>query len=151
MSKISIKNTFLDYKKKIIKLLGKEALYSDQITKLCRKLFGRKYIGTYAQDTMPLNLNGYMIVNVDTKGKKGSHWVALVHESKHVYVYDSFGRKTKNLLPILAKKLKNKKLIEVDADHKPEQFGDTSICGQLAISFLATVDKYGIDKTIKIL
>ena len=151
MSRVSIKNTFLAYKKVLIKLLGTEALFSNQITKACRKLFGNKYIGTYAQDAMPLNLHGYMIINVDLTGKPGSHWVALVLEKHYCYVYDSFGRTTKRLLPVLAKKLKQKHIISLDADHKPEQFGDTKICGQLAMAFLLTVEKFGVEKVVKVI
>ena len=129
----NIKKTFLSYKKKIIKLLGKGALMDIKITKVCKKLFGNKYLGTYSQDKVPVNHLGYCIVNVDTSHMKGSHWVALVFTPHHCYVYDSFGRQAENLLPILMRKLNHKKIIEVDGDHKPEQFGDTSVCGQYSL------------------
>ena len=151
MSETSIKKSFLAYKKKIIKLLGKCGLMDIQITKTCKKLFGNKYLGTYSQDRVPMNLQGYCIANVDTTGMKGSHWVALVFQPNHCYVYDSFGRQGGNLLPILVKKLGDKKIIHIDSDENPEQFGNSEICGQLCISFLLTVEKYGIKKTVKVI
>jgi hypothetical protein len=150
MSHISIKNTFKKYKEKIICLMGKKSLYSDEITKMCRTLFGRKYIGTYAQDKIPLGLNGYMIVNTDISGKPGQHWIALVLNSHTCYIFDSFGRKAEHLVPILEKKLQRKHYVSIDADRKPEQYGNSEICGQLSIAFLLTVHKYGIEKTIKV-
>ena len=70
--------------------MGNKALTSYEITKVCRKLFGRKYLGTFAQDKMPLGLEGYAIINVDVTGQPGSHWVALILEKHYCYVYDSF-------------------------------------------------------------
>ena len=149
---ISIKNTFNQFKEAVIKSMGKKALTNNEITKVCKKLFKRKYIGTYAQDDMPLGLEGYMIVNVDVTGQPGSHWVALILDKHHCYVYDSFGRKTEDLLPILEKKLEDKHIIAIDADHKPEQFGLLSeICGQLCISWLLTCEKYTPVRVVKVI
>jgi hypothetical protein len=150
MSHISIKNAFKKYKKKIICLLGNKSLYANQITKTCRELFGRKYIGTFPQDKIPIGHVGYMIINTDLEGQKGEHWVALVIERHTCYIFDSFARKAEHLLPILEKKLIKKHYVSIDAERKPEQFGDSEICGQLCIAFLLTVDKYGIKKTIKV-
>lgn len=147
----SIKKTFLSYKKKILKLLGKDALMDIQLTKVGKKLFGHKYLGTFSQDKVPMNHLGYCIANVDTTGQAGSHWVSLVFTPHHCYIYDSFGRLSKNLLPILFEKLRHKKIIQVDSDPKPEQFGNTAICGQLALSFLLTVEKYGVEKAVFVL
>ena len=143
--------SFKDYKKKIIKLLGKKALLSDQLSKMGKKLFGKKYLGTYPQDKFPIGLDGYCIINTDVAGKQGEHWVALVFEPKKCFVYDSFGRLTQNLLPILEKRLVDRHIITIDADHKPEQFGNTEVCGQLSMSFLLCCDTYGVEKVIKVI
>ena len=101
---------FLKYKKKFIKLLGKKALDNFQLDKLGKELFGTKYLGTFPQDQLP-NRVGYMIVNVDTSKRintPSAHWVAIVQIPTNLYVYDSFGRLTKNVLKIISKNTTNR-------------------------------------------
>jgi len=95
---------FKNYKKKFIRQLGKGALYNFQLDALGKQLLGKKYLGTFAQDKLPTR-SGYLIVNVDTSKRI----------TKTLYVYDSYGRLTKNVL-----NLKTKKKI-VDSKHDPEQ------------------------------
>ena len=77
----------------------------------------------------------------------GSHWVAIYTTAKTFYIYDSFGRHTTNLLPILNHKLNTKKV-----KHHTElnKFGTTEICGQLCLAWLCVVKKYGIKKAMTI-
>ena len=107
---------FKRHKKTFIRQLGKGALG--------KEMLGKKYIGTFAQDEMP-NRSGYMIVNVDTSKKINTdkaHWVAIYQTPKTLYVYDSFGRLTQNVLKLISKKTKKK---IVDSKHDPEQYGFT--------------------------
>ena len=135
---------FKKYKKQIIKQLGRKALADDQLDKLGKQLLGKKYIGTFAQDELP-SRSGYMIVNVDTSKKintPDAHWVGIYSTPKTIFVYDSFGRLTKNVLKLISKTT-TKKI--VDSKHDPEQYGANSeLCGQLALSWLCVVHESGI-------
>ena len=72
-----------------------------------------------------------------------AHWVAIYQTPKTLYIYDSYGRLTKNVLKIISKTT-TKKI--VDSKHDPEQYGHTNICGHLAISWLCVVHDLGIRK-----
>jgi len=140
---------FKKYKKHFIKLLGKGALDNVQLDELGKKLFGKKYLGTFAQDELPTR-SGYLIINVDTSKKINTdraHWVAIKQTPKTLYVYDSFGRLTENILKLISKKTKKK---IVDSKHDPEQFGYTEICGQLAMAFLCVAHDLGIKRALTI-
>ena len=135
---------FKKYKKQIIKQLGRKALADDQLNELGKQLLGKKYIGTFAQDKLP-SRSGYMIVNVDTSKKintPDAHWVGIYSTPKTIFVYDSFGRLTKNVLKLISKTT-TKKI--VDSKHDPEQYGANSeLCGQLALSWLCVAHQLGI-------
>ena len=96
------------------------------------------------------NRSGYMIVNVDTSKKINTdkaHWVAIYQTPKTLYVYDSFGRLTQNVLKLISKKTKKK---IVDSKHDPEQYGFTEICGHLAMAWICVVRDLGIRKALTI-
>ena len=135
---------FKKYKKQIIKQLGRKALADDQLNELGKQMLGKKYIGTFAQDKLP-SRSGYMIVNVDTSKKintPDAHWVGIYSTPKTIFVYDSFGRLTKNVLKLISKTT-TKKI--VDSKHDPEQYGaDSELCGHLAMSFFCVAHELGI-------
>jgi hypothetical protein len=140
---------FKRHKKTFIRQLGKGALDDSQLDALGKEMLGKKYIGTFAQDEMP-NRSGYMIVNVDTSKKINTdkaHWVAIYQTPKTLYVYDSFGRLTQNVLKLISKKTKKK---IVDSKHDPEQYGFTEICGHLAMAWICVVRDLGIRKALTI-
>ena len=140
---------FKKYKKQFISEVGKKALSDEQLNTLGKQYIGKKYIGTFAQDKLPTT-SGYMIVNVDTSKNINTnkcHWVAIYQTAKTLYVYDSFGRSTSFILPIIFKRNK-KKIVESKLD--PEQYGDTELCGHLALSFLCVANDLGIRKALTI-
>lgn len=140
---------FKKYKKKIICQAGKYALSDIELNAMGSQLFGKKYIGTFAQDELP-NRSGYMVVNVDTSKRINTpkaHWIAIYQTPKTLYVYDSFGRLTKNVLKLISKTT-TKKI--VDSKHDPEQYGFTEVCGQLALSWLCVARDLGIRKALTI-
>ena len=141
---------FLKYKKQIIKKVGKKGLYDNQILEEGKELFDKKFLGVFSQDTIPLHKKGYMIFNVDTHDEKGSHWIGCYSTDKCLYIYDSFGRHSERLLPILMNKLHKKKIHFKDSQHDAEQYGDSQICGQLSLAWLCIVESMGIRKALKI-
>lgn len=151
MSGTKIRSKFFEVKDDLVKIVGDGPLYDNQLTKICKDLFGKEYLGTFAQDQIPVSKKGFCIINVDTSKQDGSHWVALVFQANKCYVYDTFGRNVKRLLPILSEKLQKYKIIKIATDPHPEQYGTTNVCGHLCIAFLFCVRKYGINRVVKII
>ena len=60
---------FNKYTKHFIQLLGKKALDNFKLDEFGKKLFGKNYLGTFAQDQLPTR-SGYLIINIDTS-KRG--------------------------------------------------------------------------------
>ena len=143
---IEIKKYFNELKDRIIKIWGNKALYDNQITDIGQQLLGKKYVGTFPIDRVPLSgSDKYMIANVDGSGFPGSHWVAVFLKGDTIYVYDSFARKSKKLLKPLHDKAKKYKKNIIDINAKSDQKNHTEICGAISLSFLYIVHKYGID------
>lgn len=150
MDEKHVENHFRKHRDKLFKKFGRKALDNFQLDKICKDYLKSKYIGTFAQDKIPLNKEGYMIVNTDKSGKPGTHWVAIYSTNKTFYVYDSYGRSTKSLLKILTKKLKNKKIKIVDSDRDQEQRGNSEVCGVLCCAWLFTCRDLSVRNAIKI-
>ena len=70
---------------------------SKQIERLlwANKWTRTNFMGCYAADQIPteiLKFPSSLIINLDTKDKPGSHWVAVYIKNKsHAYYFDSFG------------------------------------------------------------
>ena len=143
---IEIKKYFNELKDRIIKIWGNKALYDNQITDIGQQLLGKKYIGTFPIDRVPLSgSDKYMIANVEGSGLPGSHWLGVFLKGDTIYVYDSFARKSKKLLKPLHDKAKKYKKNIIDINAKSDQKNHTEICGAISLSFLYIVHKYGID------
>jgi hypothetical protein len=114
-----------------------------ELDRVGRKFLGAKYLGSFAQDKVPTKIytkgKHYAIVNVDTAGMRGTHWVGLASlpGSNRVMVFDSFGRATKTLLPLLRQNF------VVDTDRDAEQRIVQLSCGQFALAWLVFFDRYG--------
>ena len=142
---------FRKNKKKIIKQMGREETSDTQLRVMGDKLLGRRFIGVYPQDKIPLGRTGLIIANTDTSDGPGVHWVALVLTPKTIYVFDSFARSTKQLLKVLSKNAKHKKINIVDSDRSDaEQRDSSSLCGQLCLSWLCVVKQLGVRSALRI-
>jgi hypothetical protein len=133
--------------KEIVKEWGNHALNDLEVTKIGKILLGSKYKNTYPQDKTPFtNSSKYFIINVDYLGFSGSHWCAVFQDqNKNMYMYDSFARPSRNLLPYIYKNAKDKGFKLIDVNKKTDQCQKTNICGPLSISWLKSVEKFGID------
>jgi hypothetical protein len=149
MSEKKAEDVFRKYKKQFIKKLGRKALYNTTIDKVGVELFGTKWIGCFPQDKVVLK-NGYQILNVDKSTQNGSHWIGLYKTNNNIYIYDSFGRPTPQLLKLLTKKIKGYHLKYKDSDLDAEQRGDSEVCGQLSLSWLMCVRDLGVRKAMLI-
>ncbi len=149
MEEKKIENVFRLYKNELLQKLGRKALSNDTIDKYGKLLFQSKYKGCYAQDTKFEKKVGFYVINTDLEKNAGIHWVSLILTAKTAYVYDSFGRDPKKLLPHLLQHLKNYKIVSSDQKDK-EQRGDSAICGHNSLAFLLVAQKLGIFSALKI-
>ena len=129
----------------IIASVGRKGMYSDQINKLGASLFGPRWGGAVSNDH-PLSEGKYYVLNTATTGP-GSHWVSVYLHKKIAYVYDSFGRRSKRLLPHLQGP--NVHMV-VDSDHHAEQRGNSEVCGQLSLAWLLVLHSTGLNTALKI-
>jgi hypothetical protein len=158
LSEKEVLKSFNKHKKALIKAIGTKSTTDRQLDTMGKQRFGAKYLGTFSQDNIPwkqvnsaLNFNNaFAIINTDTVGKAGVHWVGLYVTAKTVYIWDSYGRKSKTLLPIFVKQLKTRKHRFKDSDSDTDQSKKSQICGQLCLSWILTVKELGIMNAMKV-
>ena len=142
---------FRKNKKKIIKQMGREATSDTQLRVIGNEVLGRRFIGVYPQDEIPLGRTGLIIASTDTSNGPGVHWVAMVLTPKTIYVFDSFARSTKQLLKVLSKNAKHKQIKIVDSDRSDaEQRDESALCGQLCLAWLCVVKQLGVRSALRI-
>jgi hypothetical protein len=126
---------YRDYLKSIIYIIGSDDVtYNTKLNTIGRYLFGSLFMGVFARDKKPSNTsNRYCIVNLDTTGMPGSHWVAIADN----IVYDSFGR---NL------GFKGYDMPDPDA----EQLVRQNDCGQRSLAWLCVYHTLGRRAAMKI-
>jgi hypothetical protein len=92
----------------VVSILGSGETSNTQLDKVCYKLFGNQFAGTFSSDKIPkMNKKSNMcVLNLDDSSQQGSHWVSIIFDNNTVYVYDSFDRNAKNILPSIFNKYK---------------------------------------------
>ncbi len=145
----------------IYPLLGKKSTFGKDLTRVGIKLFGSNFMGAFPSDRIPkigINDDGaivtndninkrsrlYAIANLDDSTMPGSHWISLGYDvdSKKIWVYDSFGRKTKEIIPTLVQEYGTKlKMVDDDAEQAVEE----DDCGARCMAWLYIFDRYGVD------
>ena len=57
------------------------------------------FMGVYSIDLIPQDLPtpSIIVVNLDSCEKKGSHWIVLHYQRKHVEYFDSLGKQPKKM------------------------------------------------------
>lgn len=144
-------NAYVKKYKKKYKVKG--TTWATDLGRIGKDIFKDKWLGVFAQDTVPSSyLNeAYGIVNVDTSNKKGSHWVAIYKKGKTIYIYDSFNRESKTLLPVLIRQLHSTGRRYVDSNKlDAEQVITQRNCGLRCIAWLSVVRDLGITQARKI-
>ena len=127
----------------VIPITGKDETYSQQLNDISKTLLKDKFKGVFASDQIPTLtvLKPYAIINVDKSNQPGSHWLAMVRVRNKSYVYDSFGRDVKKLIPSINKSIKNIHNIDTkDAEQKISQ----NSCGARCIAFILLVEMFGM-------
>ena len=130
-------------KKNIINKYDNKGLDNYQIDEIGKKYLKNKFKGVYAVDNL-LFKPGLYIVNTDKANKSGTHWVGLKITTKRIYIYDSFSRKSSKILKILYDKAIKKGLKIIDVNTETDQYDKSEVCGPISLSFLITINKFGI-------
>jgi hypothetical protein len=130
--------SFIKYKQQLTPTLGTGVTNSMELDLVGRSLFGDLFGGVKTQDQDIDESKRYFVYNLDTKGMPGSHWVGVVLDEGEVIVYDSFGRNSKKILPILSSKYDI-----TDTDPDPEQVESEYNCGLNVMAWLLVYDKLG--------
>ena len=106
-----------------------------------------QFKGVYSSDNIP-NKSGWYVVNTGNTKSSGIHWVGMIRTPSHDYVYDSFGRPTKQIL----KKYNGSGRVLNESDRDIEQNDadpkQKNICGHLALSWLMVAHSLGLKKAL---
>lgn len=140
--KYKAEKLYNNYLKKMIRIVGNKITYSNDLEKIGKRIFGNKFIGVFTCDRIPdyIKKNDMAIINLDNSSQSGSHWVAICKDTKdNIWVYDSFGRKTYNILPSIYGNKRKIKTTERDAEQNKEETN----CGARCLAFLKVFNKYG--------
>ena len=122
-------------------LIGDQVTYSSQLSHIGRQIFGDKFKGVFASNEVPELKNGqHAVLNLDRSDQEGSHWIAISKRDNEILVYDSYGRSTNEIIPVLSGS-GNGTVIEADRD--AEQEDDEYNCGARSLSFLILLELWG--------
>ena len=120
-------------------MVGGKVTYGNQLDMVAKRAFGDKFVGVFSSDQIPKLTDGQSaIINLDTSRQPGSHWIAIGKLGPKIIVYDSFGRKTKQILPKLLAH-------HIDTEYDAEQSVDEYNCGARTLAFLYVFHNYGAD------
>lgn len=131
--------------KQMEKLVGRSTTYLTELNKSGKKLFGPKFIGVFASDTIPKHIpkGACLIVNLDNSKGSGEHWLSVCKHPKknELLVYDSFGRNLHHIIPTIFERKERIKTTEKDREQKQNQ----NNCGARCLAFIAIFLKYGFE------
>ena len=133
-----------DYDNAIIHLkdkLGVKATSNLQLDSVGRKLFGKKYLGTFSADSYPtsdkMSNNDMFIINNKNHNSLGEHWIAVGKKAGHCYAFDTFHRHLVGLSSHFAHNG------WINAAKFKEQSSKETDCGVLSMAWLMMFHKYG--------
>ena len=137
MSKYQILKQFEDAYVYVCDIVGDNSTTNITLNKLCKKIFGNRFIGVFcADETFRLRDGECCIINTDPTYKSGVHWCSLYKYRGITYFFDSFGRHYTSL----SKYWKYKRWSCVEFK-RIESFKSEN-CGELSVSFLVIFDRY---------
>ena len=120
-----------------------------QLDRLARRMRVLYFRGVFMRNALPTSgarRRESGIVNLDDATGSGTHWVAYAKRNNRIVYFDSFG----NLRPPveLVRYLGNDVTIEYNRTSR--QTYDQSVCGQMCLRFLQTVDAREFKKPDKV-
>jgi hypothetical protein len=147
-----VEDQHIEYNKKLIKKLGNIPLSDSEIRKEAKILNLPNFKGVIMQNGIIPKGNCTYIMNVDYVGGPGIHWIGVVQHGRTIYVYDSYGRKTTNLVSHFAHTMISRGFKIKDTDRTDqEQYGSKTVnCGHLTLAALMIHKKYGLEGYMKL-
>ena len=142
-----LKNKQIEILKELRSIYGIKALDNFQLTSIGKKLIGRKFCGVYAYDQYPIHKQDctYAIINTDNSRQSGTHWIGVYKRDKTLYIFDSFGRFSRNVLKKFVKTHVDEGYRIVDINRTSDQGNDQQDCGLRCITTLMLIKKYGVN------
>jgi len=109
---------------------------------LARRRHVSNFRGVFMRNALPISgarRNESSIVNLNDARGSGTHWVAYAMRDNHVIYFDNFGnlRPPKELMRYIGNGV-----TKIEYNRTPYQTYNQSICGQLCLQFLRTIDVY---------
>src|SRR4051794_25192616 len=113
------------YKTTLVHELGRGPLDQTTINRIGKREFGKRFGGCIPSDRVKIKPGKYYVINTSSHGQRGIHWVGGYSTRSTFYIYDSYDRPIKRLLPRLAKSIERRGL-ELGTHHHPhDQIGHT--------------------------
>jgi hypothetical protein len=134
------------YKRQLIGLLGTGQTRNNTLNALGYVLFGQRWGGVHGHDVVHPRPQKFYLINTSSSSQKGTHWLAMVTTRKHAFIYDSFSRSANRLIPQLIHRLPASGFTPKFDYHRQEQYGDSNLCGQIALAWLLVVRDLGLTK-----
>jgi len=111
-------------------------LTNKYVEKICKKLFGRSFLGVFPCDIQP-NVEKKkfsLIFNTGDSETPGEHFIAIYCQNDKLFYFDSYGKKPtdENVIAFI-KNIKKKKFIYWK---KKIQHNQSNYCGFFCIAFL---------------
>ena len=132
---------------KLVRVL--ETFYDDQMKTNFDLIAIGKAIFPELQDNVVRNLDvdltrppRYMIVN--TNNSVGLHWVGVHIVGKKIYVFDSFARKTTNIMPSFVRRAEKAGFTIIETRKRVEQADSAQDCGLRSLSWLIILMNKGL-------
>lgn len=143
-TKNKAENYLFQYLKVMKKLLGDATTYSDDLERVGKKLFKKRFRGVFSSDKIPiLKKNEYIIINNEPSNKSGEHWLlAIKTNNNKIFLYDSFGRAHYKILPELNQSGNG---IVLETENDPEQKVLETNCGQRCLAACMVYHKHGVN------
>lgn len=132
-----INKIYYDYMQLMKKFIGNSITYSTSLHKKGKKLFGNRFLGVFPADQLPNNIKNRQmyIANLSNSDETGEHWISAFKHNNKLYVYDSFGRASKKIIPSIIG-TGNVKDFEYDAEQDEKEYN----CGLRSMVALYMMD-----------
>ena len=141
-------------KKEIVSLLklfrqkyGNDTLDNVQLNRIGKEYLGKKFVGVFPYDRYP-NKNGFAIINTDNSHQQGTHWMMIYKVNNILYIYDSFGRRSKHLIKEFFKNHIDRGYQIIDIDLKSDQGNYQQDCGLRSFITALMINKYGVKEVM---
>lgn len=132
-------------------VLGRGITNDLQLNKVGKSLFGKQWLGVFPVDVKPARfltnvqrgrLN-YAIINTGDSKSAGIHWIAVIFDASKnkYYIYDSFARRLKKLIPSFVKTIGYNYITMNDGQ---DQKNSSEDCGARSMSVLLFAAKHGL-------